>query len=127
MVKYYNDLPLPEHYQANYALLRGCAKVCSRLYVDMFVYMYNMYANFQEKIFVKTSRKKFQTFHCCIVTTIKWSGVCFQNSPQIICLKKLSYKVPMYVSISIQKNVPKIKESDFLPAPPRTLSVCKYL
>ena len=37
------------------------------------------YSNFQEKIFAEISEKKFQTFHCSNVTTMKSLGIFFRN------------------------------------------------
>ena len=79
-----------------------------------------MYADFQEKIFADFSGKKFQTFtfHCCNVTTMKSLGVFF---PEIF------FKIVIHNAKVYTKDVPNIEVCDFIPAPPRTLSIKKVI
>ena len=72
---------------------------------DVFcIYLGSLYADFQEKIFPETSGKKFQTFHCSNVTTMK----SFELSPR-------RFREVFFLKIGIQrakvytKNVPNIE------------------
>ena len=113
LVKHYNDL-LDRRSSG-----RGRDDVTYFYVGDVFcIYLGTTYADFQEKIFPETSGKKFQTFHCSNVTTMK-----------SLELFPRRFREDFFLKISIQsakvytKNVPNIKACDFIPAPSRTSSM----
>ena len=75
------------------------------------------YANFKEKIFVEIYGKKFQTFHCSNVTTMKSLGIFSRNLRRDFFLKISIFSVKVYT-----KKVPNIKECNFIHLPLRLLT-----
>ena len=74
------------------------------------IYLGSLYADFQEKIFFETSGKKFQTFHCSKVTTMKSLELCPRRFRQDFFLKIGIHRAKVYT-----KKVPNIEVCDFIP------------
>ena len=66
LVKYFNDLPGVQRSERN-------RNKVTFFYVGdvLCIHLGTTYANFQEKNFPETSGRKFKTFHCSNVTTMK--------------------------------------------------------
>ena len=83
---------------------------------DVFwIHLGTMYADFQEKIFAGIFGKKFQTFHCSNVTTMKILELFLRRFRRDFFLKIGIHRAKVYT-----KKVPNIQVCDFIPGLPRT-------
>ena len=83
---------------------------------DLFcIYLGSVYANFQEKISPETSGKKFQTFHCSNVTTMKILELFPRRFREDFFLKIGIHRAKVYT-----KKVPNIEVCDFILGSSRT-------
>ena len=77
---------------------------------DLFcIHLDTKYANFQEKISAEISGRKFQSFHCSNVTTMKSLGIFSRNLRGDFFLKIGILSVKVYT-----KKVPNIEECNFI-------------
>ena len=89
---------------------------------DLFcIYLGSVYANFQEKISPETSGKKFQTFHCSNVTTMKSLELFPRRFRRDFFLKIGIHRAKVYT-----KKVPNIEVCDFIPGSSRTSPIFTY-
>ena len=105
LVKHYNDLLDRQSSQ------RSRDEVTQFYVGDVFcIHLGSKYADFQEKIFAEISGKKFQTFHCINVTTMKSLELFPRNLREDFFLKIGILSAKVYT-----KNVPNLEVCNFIP------------